>query len=98
MTKREAERYAHLSARMDRLGVGRDDFEALLRIERTLSRWSERECNGEVEVDESGKAFACFESGSGPRARCLIRNMEASALKRLSAIMAKYPKLAAYQQ
>lgn len=103
MTEAQAERYASVrSVLMDRHGISSDDVESLLRIERTLGRWGERECNGEVEVEEDGKAFALREWGaqwtSGKRCRTPTANREAGALKRLAAIMARYPKLAAYHQ
>ena len=47
--------------RMDRAGFDVDTADALRRIEMTLSRWSERECNGEIERDGDngdGKPFA----------------------------------------
>lgn len=97
MTKREALNYSNLEGRLHRLGLDTGDINALLRIEKTLHRWAERECNGEVEVDEeTGKAFAMrFESS---QRAYQAANRERGALKRLAAIMARYPKLAAYQQ
>lgn len=102
MTKRQAENYARLSRTMlDGLGIARDDFDTLLRIERTLHRWAERECNGEVEVDDDGKAWHSWHDDlhTGPTVhRVRIPNRERGALKRLSAIMARYPALGAYHQ
>lgn len=101
MTKREAENYAHLRrAALDALGLSSDDFEALLRIEKTLHRWAERECNGEVEVDEDGTAYGTNAGycTSGVATRWKVANRERGALKRLAAIMARYPKLGAYHQ
>jgi hypothetical protein len=92
---------------VDSLGIDRADLEPLMRIERTLHRWSERECNGEVEVADDGKAFAvsgsfrvalCDKLGTKVEHRWAIPNRERGALKRLAAIMARYPKLAAYYQ
>ena len=102
MTKRQAENYARLSRTMlDGLGIARDDFDTLLRIERTLHRWAERECNGEVEVDDDGRAWHSWHDDlhTGPTVhRVRIPNRERGALKRLSAIMARYPALGAYHQ
>jgi hypothetical protein len=100
MTKREAERYAYLSRAMETLGISREDFAQLLRIEKTLRRWAERECNEDIEYDEaSGKTFVTWHTyGSGTAIKHRIANRERGALKRLGAIMARYPKLAAYHQ
>ena len=96
MTKREAERYARLRmVALDRLKLTSDDFESLLRIERTLQRWGERECNGEVETEESGKAYGYSLDRS---LRWRVPNREAGAQRRLAAIMARYPELGAYVQ
>lgn len=101
MTKKQAERYAYLIRALDNLGVSKEDADALLRIERTLHRWAERECNGDVETDESGKAWRLgghrdFRGPTSPR--WPTPNREAGALRRLAAIMARYPALAAYHQ
>lgn len=75
--------------------VARTDAEALRRISMTLHRWYELECNGEVEVDAFGKAYA--HSPTGRRAY-QMHNREAGALKRLAKIMARYPALQFYVQ
>lgn len=100
MTKRQAENYARLRLVMlDQLGVEPHDFEHLLRIQMALHRWSERECNGEVETDdESGDAFRVDRGYGMKTLRYKVANRERGALKRLAAIMAKYPKLGAYHQ
>ena len=106
MTKREAERWANVVRVLtgEGYGISRDDIEALRRIEMTLHRWSERECNGEVEVDDDGKASAVLSIAFGLRSftdritRYRIPNREAGALRRLSSIMARYPHLRAYHQ
>ena len=95
MTKKQAERYAYLLRALDNLGVSKEDADALLRIERTLHRWAERECNGEVETDDDGKAWRLSAVSAH---RFAIPNREAGALRRLKAIMARYPALAAYHQ
>ena len=99
MTKREAERWANVVRVLtgEGYGISRDDIEALRRIEMTLHRWSERECNGEVEVDYDGKAWRCSHVASNDH-RYRIPNREAGALRRLSSIMARYPHLRAYHQ
>ncbi len=99
MTKREAERWANVVRVLtgEGYGISRDDIEALRRIEMTLHRWGERECNGEVEVDDDGKAWRCHHSAANDH-RYRTANREAGALRRLSSIMARYPHLRAYHQ
>lgn len=84
-------------------GVSFDDAMALRRIQMTLRRWSELECgteHGAIERDEeSGKPYWTFDTGlSGKRGRSPVADREAGALKRLAAIMARYPALRAYHQ
>jgi hypothetical protein len=94
------ERIAMMHDRLSRLGVSYHDQEALRRIEMALSRWGERECNGEVERDETtGKVFATYNrEGPGPIKRYPTADKEAGALRRLAKIMASYPSLLAYHQ
>jgi hypothetical protein len=89
-----------LLTRLEALGISTDDALALRRISMTLHRWNERECNGEVERDEeTGKTFATFEhSRGGIRGQYPCPDLERGAQKRLAAIMARYPALAAYEQ
>lgn len=104
MTKREAERWANVVRVLsgEGYGISRDDLEALRRVEMTLHRWAERECNGEVDVDEDGKAWnVAIEGhfgGTLTPTRWRTANREAGALRRLAAIMARYPHLRAYHQ
>jgi hypothetical protein len=103
MTKKQAERYAFLLRALDGLGVSHDDANALLKIERTLQRWGERECGDDqgraIERDETtGKPYWTYDQGNGKRGRYPIPDREAGALRRLAAIMAKYPALWAYHQ
>ena len=102
MTKKRADARAWWLASMDRLGISLDDSEALRRIEMTLHRWAERECNGEVEVGDDGKAWnVAIEGhfgGTLTPTRWRAANREAGALRRLAKIMARYPALRAYHQ
>lgn len=101
MTKREAERWANVVRVLtgEGYGISRDDIEALRRIEMTLHRWSERECNGEVVTYDDGRAW-CVQVRTHTWSSTItpIPNREAGALRRLSAIMARYPHLLAYHQ
>ncbi len=80
-------------------GISIEDAEALRRISMALHRWHERECgigDGCIERDEaSGKTF-WYNSLTGRR--WPIPDRETGALKRLSAIMVRYPELRAYVQ
>lgn len=103
MNRRQAENYNLMMDRLASYGIERDDREALRRIEMTLAKWSERECGDEygncIERDEvTGKPFLTYDAGSGPRKRYTIPDKERGALKRLVAIMARYPSLRAYHQ
>ena len=75
------------------------DAWALRRIAMALHRWHELECgteNGAIERDDTtGKAY-CRDANTGKRYPTPDR--ETGALKRLKAIMAKYPTLQAYVQ
>lgn len=89
--------------RMQSFGISLDDAYALRRISMTLQRWHELECgdgNGYIEQDEtSGKWYSVrWSAYSGKEYRYRIADREKGALKRLDAIMARYPDLAAYVQ
>lgn len=75
-----------------------EDVAALRRISMTLHRWHEYECGvdgGGIErVD--GRAW-WYNSFLGKRTH-IVPDREAGALKRLAAIMARYPSLSSYVQ
>lgn len=76
-------------------GVTYQDAQALRRISMTLRRWYEMECGGDIERDEeTGLTYSRTVRGT----RYRTRDMETGALKRLAAIMARYPHLKAYVQ
>jgi hypothetical protein len=81
------------------LGISLDDAKALQRIERQLHRWHELECGieaGGIERDEVTGKVTWYSSATGNRSPYADR--ETPALKRLAAIMARYPKLQSYVQ
>lgn len=86
-------------ARLERAGIAPDDAIALRRISMTLHRWHELECGdgkGYIERDDAtGKPryINCNARRGYP-----IADRESGALRRLDAIMAHYPELAAYVQ
>jgi hypothetical protein len=86
MNTRQKERYVYLYNALDKLGIA-DQIDNLLQIERKLHKWGERECNGEIEQDETtGKWYARTASGN---TKWRIPNGEAIAIKRLTAIIKK---------
>ncbi len=83
----------------------REDAEQLRRISMTLHRWHELECGtdaGAIERDETtGKPYWTWQVDYGPRKgrnRYPAPDREAGALKRLAAVMARYPSLTSYVQ
>lgn len=82
-----------------RIGVDFDDAVQLRRIAMALHSWSELECgtdNGCIERRESdGKPF--WNNGMGGK-QYPVADRERGALKRLKAIMARYPALVEYVQ
>lgn len=88
------------------LGFSFDEACTLRRIEMTLHRWCELECGDgndyaswSIERDEeTDKPFRCVYPHDGKNRRYAIADREKGALKRLDAIMAGHPELAAYYQ
>ena len=85
-------------------GVDRDDAIALRRAAMTLRRWFELECgteDGAIERDEiTGKPYwrnAMTDRGD-PRYHYPVADREAGAMRRIKAIMARYPELGYYVQ
>ncbi len=78
--------------RLQAPGFTYDEAASMRRIEMTLRRWSEAECNGEIERDETtGKpervSQAWINGYSSKRHAWPIAGREAGALKRLAAIV-----------
>jgi hypothetical protein len=84
--------------RLERVGIARQDAEALRRISMQLHRWHELECGtdyGAIERnEETGKPWFRQDRGGA----YLIPDREAGALRRLQAVMARYPSLGFYVQ
>ncbi len=84
---------------LERLGISYNDAESLRRISMTLHRWHELECGvdgGCVERDETTQKTYWLNSHT--MRRMPFPDRETGALKRLAAIMAKYPTLRSYVQ
>lgn len=85
--------------RLERVGINRTDAETLRRVSMQLHRWHELECGvdaGGVERDETTGKVTWYSSHSGRR--WSYPDRETGALKRLKAIMSRYPGLSHYIQ
>lgn len=89
-------------ARLTAIGISYADAVDLRRIAMTLHRWHEMECgtdSGAIERDETtGKPFWHRAGGLYPTRRYNVADRETGALKRLAAIMARYPAFGFYVQ
>ncbi len=99
MSKRDWEDTEHMLRGLMAVGIERNDAWLLRRVAMQLHRWHELECgvdNGGVERDEATGKCYWYNAMSGRRYPYPDR--EAGALKRLVAIMARYPALRPYVQ
>lgn len=80
-----------------RLGISDADAAALVRASATLHTWHEHECNGVIQRDEdTGKCYWYSPDFGRKIGRAVDR--ETGTIKRIHAIMARYPGLSAYVQ
>lgn len=89
-------------------GLALDDAIALRRIAMTLHRWHELECGDgnnyaswaieRENEDGTGRPFMVTYPHDGKPRRHLVPDRESGALRRLRAIMARYPSLGYYVQ
>lgn len=102
MKETKIQRTVRFYDKMAELGFSYSEAQSLRRIELTLQRWGEHECNGDIERDEeTGKAYSvsrAYTQGAGEYKRWPTADRETGALKRLAKIMAKHPELWAYHQ
>ncbi len=104
MTKKPAVNLTWMQDRLINMGIDRLDVEKLWCIQCALSRWSEHECNGNIQREElpdgkEGKPRWYYNiDGPGPIRSYPIPDRERGALKRLEAVMSKYPSLSWYNQ
>jgi len=101
MNRKQAERYGWLVRALENHGMTADEVNALLRCERTLQRWGERECGDgsdwAIERDEvTGKTFNVYH-GRGESRRYPIADRETGAYNRALTIC-KAHGLTAYHQ
>lgn len=103
MRMSKAERIARLYARLQGAGFSYSEAQTLRRIEMTLSRWNEHECNGAIQrdgEDGDGKPRWYYEnSRTGEVTRGpLIADRERGAIRRLNALMQSHGGHVAYLQ
>ena len=90
-------------SRIESAGISTDDAFAIRRISMTLHRWYELECGddtGCIERDETTeKPFMVrWNAYTGKRMQWAVADREKGAIRRLDAIMARYPALSYYRQ
>lgn len=99
MNKREFERRHRLYSTLESHGFTADEIDSMRRISNALSRWSEGECNGEIERDEAtGQTYRVMCPGTASKRRYPCRDKESSSLRRLESIMANHPEWTYYHQ
>ena len=98
MTKSERFRITELYYRMAEHGFAFDEMETLRKASNTLHRWSERECNEDIERREDGKVYLTVHPMSGKPWSYPIRDMETAATKRIDRILANHSGWAWYYQ
>lgn len=103
MKETKIERAARLFSRLAEMGFTYSEAQSLRRIEMTLHRWAEAECNGEIKRNEKSGVPLRYIGGNyiDPhdfRQFQAIPDREAGALKRLAKIMAIHPKYLSYHQ
>jgi hypothetical protein len=103
MKTTKTQRAIEFFRRMESLGIDYSTAQRLRRIEMTLHRWAEAECNGDIQRSETtgkplrfyGMNYVCENEIRGCYA---IPDKETGALKRLAAVMAGFPHLWFYYQ
>lgn len=100
MTRNEFARWDELYRRLKAVGFGFAEADQLYRIERTLHRWAEAECNGEIERDGDDGEGRPWRSlpAAGVHLAHRIRDRERGALRRLVKILKTHPDWTYYHQ
>ena len=90
MNKKQTLNYGHLVNALEKHGISRAETDKLLKCERTVHRWAERECGDgsdwAIERDETTSKPYTVYHGPGNSRRFPIADLESGALKRASAI------------
>ena len=102
MNKKELARIVDQAGRLVAMGLTYDEADIVRRISMTLHRWSEHECNGNIQRDEvTGKPLwfsnCQIEQAKTPKG-FPIRDRETGAIKRMDKIISSHPGLAWYYQ
>ena len=84
MKETKAERTQKLYSSLLNLGFTFPECSTLIRASRTLSRWAEAECNGDIQRDEAGKPWRYY--GLEYQHKCPTADREAGALRRIESI------------
>lgn len=79
-------------------GISESDAIALRRISMTLKCWFEAECNGWIQRDEETGKPRSYNTYTNEPYTGYIADRETGALKRLAAIVSRYPGLSYYVQ
>jgi hypothetical protein len=83
--------YERFTSAKNRYGFSFDDYKALALEEHRLQRWSEQECNGEIQRDEeTGKPIRVFCWDGVERTRYAIADKEKGCIRRCEEIAASY--------
>lgn len=102
MTKKELIRRMEQADRLVELGLTYDEAETIRRISMTLHRWSEHECNGNIQRDEVTGVPRWFSDNEMQWAKApkgsVIPDRESGAIRRMSRIIKAHPGLAWYHQ
>ena len=88
----QSEYWMRCNRALNRYGISQQDYKALALEEHRLQRWSERECNGEIQWDdETGKPYTVYMIGRGQDlARFPVPDLEKGSIKRCEEIAASY--------
>ena len=95
----KAKRIADFYKMFQDMGFTYDEVETLRLAQLTLHRWSERECNGEVEIDEeTDKAYSVYYRNNGEAIKHRIPNSDKGARERVEKIIKNHEGYQAYFQ
>lgn len=101
MTRNQFARMQEFYRRLKAAGFDADEADQLRRIEQTLQRWAERECNGEIEragQDCNGFPYHSDAAWGGAHLAYRIPDRERGALRRLQTLMAAHDGWTYYYQ
>lgn len=88
---------ARFYSRMSELGFSYAETETLRRAQITLRGWAEKECNGEIQRDETTDKPRRYYGRDMDRS-APTPDLEKGALARVAATMAAHPELVSYHQ